>query len=49
MEYAVQDGQLFRKDGDKFLWVVPKKVRWKIMREYHNELGQRVLTRTLDD
>ncbi|KAL4082977.1 hypothetical protein QTP88_028323 [Uroleucon formosanum] len=38
-EFCVVDGRLYRRNGDRLLWVVPDKARSQIARLCHNNVG----------
>lgn len=46
--YKLKSGRLFRvtADGDK--WVVPKGVRWQVVKQNHDDIGHFALEKTLD-
>lgn len=46
--YKVKHGRLFRitKSGDK--WVVPKGVRWQIVKQNHDDIGHFAVEKTLE-
>lgn len=47
-EYCIEDNRLFKKIDDVKRWVVPKMVRWRIVRECHDEVGHLSVDKTLD-
>lgn len=44
-EYVIQNPRLFRKDKLKF--IVPKAVRWRIVRLCYDKMGHFVLEKTI--
>lgn len=48
LNYKLKNGKLFRitPDGDR--WVVPKGVRWQIVKKNHDDIGHFALDKTLE-
>ncbi|KAK9687924.1 Integrase core domain [Popillia japonica] len=36
-EYVLREGRLYKKQGNQLLLVVPKKMRWRIVKLYHDD------------
>ncbi|KAL4152634.1 hypothetical protein QTP88_000467 [Uroleucon formosanum] len=47
-EFCVVDGRLYRRNGDRLLWVVPDKARSQIARLCHNNVGHPASENTLE-
>lgn len=45
-EYKIEN-RLYRRDGDKLLFVIPKAVRWRIVRYCHDEMGHYGIEKTI--
>lgn len=38
-DYKVEEGRIFRKVGDSNKWVVPSSIKWRVVRDAHDEMG----------